>query len=41
MKPLCKQIPLVGALTCFFLYNPTVDFDLTNLANLFDAPVLR
>ncbi|XP_064095355.1 LOW QUALITY PROTEIN: extended synaptotagmin-2-B-like [Macrobrachium nipponense] len=40
MKPLVKQIPLVGGLQVFFLNNPDVDFNLIGLADVFDMPGL-
>ncbi|ESO96571.1 extended synaptotagmin-like protein 2-like protein variant [Lottia gigantea] len=39
-KPLISRIPLFGGLSVFFLNNPTVDFNLTSLANAFDLPGL-
>lgn len=41
MKPLVRQIPLVGGLQVFFLNNPDVDFNLIGLADVFDMPGLR
>lgn len=40
MKPLVRQIPLVGGLQVFFLNNPEVDFNLIGLADVFDMPGL-
>ncbi|XP_063611605.1 extended synaptotagmin-2-B-like isoform X1 [Penaeus indicus] len=40
MKPLVRQIPLVGGLQVFFLNNPDVDFNLIGLADVFDMPGL-
>ncbi|XP_069186648.1 extended synaptotagmin-2-B isoform X2 [Procambarus clarkii] len=40
MKPLVRQIPLVGGLQLFFLNNPDVDFNLIGLADVFDMPGL-
>ncbi|KAK6182627.1 hypothetical protein SNE40_010269 [Patella caerulea] len=39
-KPLISRIPLFGGLSVFFINNPTVDFNLTSLANAFDLPGL-
>ncbi|XP_023238377.1 extended synaptotagmin-2-like [Centruroides sculpturatus] len=33
-------MPLIGAVTVFFLNNPAIDFNLTNLADVFDTPGL-
>ncbi|KAG1680236.1 Extended synaptotagmin-2 [Nymphon striatum] len=40
MKPLVKQMPLIGGLSVFFLSNPAIDFNLTNIADIFDMPGL-
>ncbi|XP_059176680.1 extended synaptotagmin-1-like isoform X3 [Physella acuta] len=40
MKPLINKMPLVGGVLVFFLKNPELNFDLTNLANAFDLPGL-
>lgn len=40
MKPLISVSPLVGAVTVYFLNNPDIDFDLTNLGNVMDFPGL-
>ncbi|XP_013789518.1 extended synaptotagmin-3-like, partial [Limulus polyphemus] len=40
IKPLLKQLPLVGGIKLFFLTPPTIDFNLTSLANIFDIPGL-
>ncbi|KAB7501178.1 Extended synaptotagmin-2 [Armadillidium nasatum] len=40
MKPLVRQIPLVGGLQVFFLNNPDVDFNLIGIADVFDMPGL-
>lgn len=38
MKPLVRQIPLVGGVQVFFLNNPDVDFNLIGVADVFDMP---
>ncbi|XP_076060219.1 extended synaptotagmin-like protein 2 isoform X3 [Oratosquilla oratoria] len=38
MKPLVRQVPLVGGLQVFFLNNPDVDFNLIGVADVFDMP---
>ncbi|XP_067127091.1 extended synaptotagmin-2 [Centruroides vittatus] len=40
LKPLVKKMPLIGAVTVFFLNNPAIDFNLTNLADVLDIPGL-
>ncbi|XP_066299730.1 extended synaptotagmin-2-like isoform X9 [Branchiostoma lanceolatum] len=40
MKPLVKFSPLIGGITVFFLNRPEIDFNLTNLADVFDFPGL-
>jgi len=40
-KPLINQIPLVGGVQAFFLNNPTVDFNMTNLAGMLEIPGLN
>ncbi|XP_067685941.1 extended synaptotagmin-2-like [Haliotis asinina] len=40
-KPLISKMPLMGGISVFFLNNPTVDFNLTSLANAFDLPGLN
>ncbi|WAR06103.1 ESYT2-like protein [Mya arenaria] len=40
MKPLISQSPFFGGLSVFFLNNPSIDFNLTNLANALDLPGL-
>ncbi|XP_071824903.1 extended synaptotagmin-2-like isoform X2 [Apostichopus japonicus] len=40
MRPLVPKIPLVGGLSIYFLKRPALDFNLTNLANVFDVPGL-
>jgi hypothetical protein len=34
------QSPIVAAVSCFFVNDPTIDFDLTGLLNVGDMPVL-
>ncbi|XP_076824018.1 extended synaptotagmin-2-like isoform X4 [Clavelina lepadiformis] len=38
MQPLLEKMPLVGAVSAAFIHMPTIDFDLTHLANVFDFP---
>ncbi|XP_046399639.1 extended synaptotagmin-2 isoform X4 [Ischnura elegans] len=40
MKPLIREMPLVGGLQIFFLNNPTIDFNLVGVADLLDMPGL-
>lgn len=40
MKPLIREMPLVGGLQLFFLNNPTIDFNLVGVADLLDMPGL-
>lgn len=40
LRPLISQVPLVGGLTIFFLNQPKIDFDLTDVANILDMPLL-
>jgi Ca2+-dependent lipid-binding protein len=40
MKPLVNLVPFIGGVNVFFLNQPNVDFDLTNLANVLDMPLL-
>ncbi|CAI9735471.1 extended synaptotagmin-2-like isoform X3 [Octopus vulgaris] len=37
-KPLMNVMPLFGGLNVYFLNNPSIDFNLTSLANAFDVP---
>uniref|UniRef100_A0A1E1XM43 Putative ca2+-dependent phospholipid-binding protein synaptotagmin n=1 Tax=Amblyomma sculptum TaxID=1581419 RepID=A0A1E1XM43_AMBSC len=41
MRPLTKQIPLVGGVTVFFLRPPAIDFTLTNLGQVLEVPGLN
>lgn len=41
MRPLTKQIPLVGGVTVFFLRPPAIDFNLTNLGQVLEVPGLN
>lgn len=41
MNPLVEKIPIIGALSLFFLNRPTVHFDLTEAANILDLPILK
>ncbi|CAG2163939.1 unnamed protein product [Oppiella nova] len=38
LRPLLKDIPLVGSVSFYFLNNPAIDFNLTNLADILDTP---
>ncbi|XP_052265318.1 extended synaptotagmin-2-like isoform X2 [Dreissena polymorpha] len=40
LKPLINQAPFFGGISVFFLNNPNIDFNLTNLANALDLPGL-
>lgn len=40
-KPLLSTIPLFGGLSVFFINNPSINFNLTSLANAFDLPGLN
>lgn len=39
-RPLISKMPLIGGVNLFFLNNPDIDFNLTNLANALDLPGL-
>uniref|UniRef100_A0A8B9JIP9 Extended synaptotagmin-like protein 2b n=1 Tax=Astyanax mexicanus TaxID=7994 RepID=A0A8B9JIP9_ASTMX len=41
LEPLLGEMPLVGALSLFFLKKPLVDISWTGLTNILDIPVLR
>ncbi|CAF1168043.1 unnamed protein product [Rotaria sordida] len=41
LSPLINTIPLVGAVTYFFLRNPSLDFKLTDAGTLIDIPALN
>lgn len=41
LYPLTEHLPLVGSLSCTFLNSPKIDFNLTNMANVFDLPGLN
>ncbi len=41
LRPLLKDIPLVGCVSFYFLNNPNIEFNLTNLADILDMPGLR
>ncbi|XP_054162400.1 extended synaptotagmin-2-like [Oppia nitens] len=41
LRPLLKDIPLVGCVSVYFLNNPAIEFSLTNLADILDIPGLR
>ncbi|XP_070536407.1 extended synaptotagmin-2-like isoform X3 [Ptychodera flava] len=40
MKPLISTVPLIGAMTVYFLNMPELDFNMTNIANILDIPGL-
>ncbi|RWS11102.1 extended synaptotagmin-1-like protein [Dinothrombium tinctorium] len=40
MRPLLKEMPIVGGLSFYFLTNPVIEFNLTNLADILDFPGL-
>ncbi|XP_077993101.1 extended synaptotagmin-2-like isoform X7 [Glandiceps talaboti] len=40
MKPLIPNVPLIGAITVYFLNMPDLDFNMTNIANILDIPGL-
>ena len=40
LKPLLKDMPLVGSVQVAFIHNPKIDFDLGGIANLIDIPGL-
>ncbi len=41
LRPLLKDLPLVGCVSFYFLNNPNIEFNLTNLADILDMPGLR
>ncbi|XP_076455494.1 extended synaptotagmin-2-like [Babylonia areolata] len=41
LRPLLSKVPLIGGMSVFFLNNPELDFNLTNLANALDLPGLN
>ena len=41
LKSIVSKIPFVGALELFFLRTPTIDFDLTDIANIIEIPGLH
>lgn len=41
MRPLNKEMPLVGGVTVFFLSPPAIDFTLTNLGQVLEVPGLN
>uniref|UniRef100_A0A8C9RAY5 Extended synaptotagmin 1 n=1 Tax=Scleropages formosus TaxID=113540 RepID=A0A8C9RAY5_SCLFO len=41
LEPLIGDIPLVGAITMFFIRRPTLDINWTGLTNLLDIPGLK
>ncbi|GAB6032127.1 hypothetical protein CHUAL_010490 [Chamberlinius hualienensis] len=41
MKPLTKEIPLIGGVQVYLLEKPEIEFDATNLAGFMDLPGLK
>ncbi|CAF0763943.1 unnamed protein product [Adineta ricciae] len=41
LKSIVSKLPFVGALEVFFLRTPTIDFDLTDIANIIEIPGLH
>ncbi|XP_064472124.1 extended synaptotagmin-2-like [Ornithodoros turicata] len=41
LRPLTKEMPLVGGVTAFFLSPPAIDFTLTNLGQMLEVPGLN
>lgn len=41
MRPLTKEMPIVGGVTVFFLRPPAIDFQLTNLGQVLEVPGLN
>lgn len=41
LKPLIKDMPLVGCVSFYFLKNPVIEYNFTNLGNILDFPVMR
>ncbi|CAN7983848.1 unnamed protein product, partial [Ixodes hexagonus] len=41
MRPLTKDMPIVGGVTVFFLRPPAIDFTLTNLGQVLEVPGLN
>ena len=41
LRPLLKEMPLVGCVSFYFLNSPAIEFNLTNLADILDMPGLR
>lgn len=40
MKPLIKDMPLIGSVSVYFLKNPVIEFNFTNVADVLDFPGL-
>lgn len=40
LKPLIKDMPLVGCVSFYFLKNPVIEYNFTNLGNILDFPVM-
>ncbi|KAI7695247.1 hypothetical protein SSS_07770 [Sarcoptes scabiei] len=40
LKPLIKDMPLIGCISFYFLKNPTIEFNFTNIADVLDFPGL-
>lgn len=41
MKPLVKDLPLVGGVHVLFLGKPKLSYNLTGTANVLDLPVVK
>ena len=41
LKSIVSKIPFIGAIELFFLRTPTIDFDLTDIANIIEIPGLH
>ncbi len=40
LRPLLRDMPIVGGVQAFFLNPPTLDFNMTNIANVLEMPGL-
>ncbi|KAL7671537.1 hypothetical protein ACOME3_006432 [Neoechinorhynchus agilis] len=41
LKPLINRVPFAGAVSFSFLRQPAIDFEMTDIANVFDIPGLK
>ena len=41
LKPLIKEMPLIGCISFYFLKNPIIEYNFTNVGNFLDIPGLR